>query len=324
MNSGIPAAPILKRLFSMLTAIFVVCVFSFLLIHMAPGDPRIMMAMSRFGNDITPEQIEWIGREMGLSAPVHVQYWIWLQHLLSGDLGNSIRSDHSVVSELLTHLPATLELGLSGFILSLLIALPLGIRAAVKQNSYFDHTVMMGSIFMISIPSFWLAQLLILLFSVELGLLPVCGRGSFAHMVLPVFVLALSMAATTTRLTRNCMLEVLRQDYIMAARGRGLPEKLVIRRHALKNALVPIVTYCGIKLARTFQVTVIIETIFAWEGIGKLMVDSCFARDFPMIQGCVLVVGVVFISINFAVDIIYMFLNPRIRFMANGQRGVPA
>ena len=143
-------------------------------------------------------------------------------------------------------------------------------------------------------------------------------------MILPVSVLALSMAATTTRLTRTCMLEVLRQDYIMAARGRGLPERLVIRRHALKNALIPIVTYCGIKLARIFQVTVIIETIFAWEGIGKLMVDSCFARDFPMIQGCVLVVGMAFISINFAVDIIYMFLNPRIRFMVNGQRGVPA
>ena len=309
---------IVKRICAMVLVIFIVSIFTFLLIHMAPGDPRIMMAMSRFGNDITPEQIEWIGREMGLSAPVHIQYSIWLDHLFAGDLGNSIRSDQTVVSELLTHLPVTLELGLTGFFLSLLIALPLGITAAVKQDTAFDNTVMIGSIFFISVPGFWLALLLVLLFSVELGVLPVCGRGTLAHMVLPVMVLALGMAATTTRLVRTCMLEVLRQDYILAARGKGLPEKLVIWRHAFKNAMVPIATYSGIKLARTFQVTVIVETIFAWEGIGKLMVDSCFARDFPMIQGCVLLVGGVFVLLNFAVDIMYMYLNPRIRFVAGG------
>lgn len=300
----------------MVLVIFVVSIFTFLLIHLAPGDPRILMAMSRFGNDITPEQIEWIGEEMGLSAPMHTQYIIWLGHLLEGDLGNSIRSDQTVISELLTRLPATLELGLAGFILSMLISLPLGIAAAVKQNSLFDNTVMGGSILFISLPGFWFALLLILLFSVKLGVLPVCGRGGIEHMVLPVTVLALGMAATTTRLTRTCMLEVLRQDYILAARGKGLPEKIIIFRHALKNALLPIATYSGIKLARTFQVTVVIETIFAWEGIGKLMVDSCFARDFPMIQGCVLLVGGVFVLINFIVDILYMYLNPRIRFFA--------
>ncbi|MCD4811234.1 ABC transporter permease [bacterium] len=275
--------------------IFVVSIFTFLLIHLAPGDPRILMAMSRFGNDITPEQIEWIGEEMGLSAPIHTQYIIWLGHLLEGDLGNSIRSDQPVISELLTRIPATLQLGLSSFILSMLIALPLGIAAAVKQNSLFDNAVMGGSILFISLPGFWFALLLVLLFSVKLGVLPVCGRGGIEHMVLPVTVLALGMAATTTRLTRTCMLEVLNQDYILAARAKGLPEKIVILRHALKNALFPIATYSGIKLARTFQVTVVIETIFAWEGIGKLMVDSCFARDFPMIQGCVLLVGGVFV-----------------------------
>lgn len=304
----------------MLLVIFAVSVFTFLLIHMAPGDPRIMMAMSRFGNDISPEQIEWIGKEMGLSAPVHVQYVIWLGHLFAGDLGNSIRSDQTVISELLTHLPATLELGLSGFILSMIIALPLGISAAIKQNSLLDNSVMIGSIFFISLPGFWLALLLILLFSVQLNLLPVCGRGTFAHMVLPVTVLALGMAATTTRLTRTCMLEVLRQDYILAARGKGLPEKLVIWRHALKNALVPIATYSGIKLARIFQVTVILETIFAWEGIGKLMVDSCFARDFPMIQGCVLLVGGIFVLVNFFVDLMYMYLNPKVCFLAENHQ----
>ena len=315
-------AYIIRRFCSMTLVIFAVSVFSFLLIHMAPGDPRILMAMSRFGNDITPEQIQWIGEEMGLSAPVHVQYRIWLTHLLSGDLGNSIRSDQTVVSELLTRLPATLKLGVSGFVISLLIALPLGIMAAVKQNSFWDNLVMMGSIVFISIPGFWLALLLVLFFSVQLGVLPVCGQGTLAHMVLPVTVLALGMAATTTRLTRTCMLEVLRQDYILAARGKGLPEKLVIWRHALKNAMIPIATYSGIKLARTFQVAVIVETVFAWEGIGKLMVDSCFARDFPMIQGCVLLVGSIFVFANFTVDMMYFHLNPRIAFTSEGASAV--
>lgn len=300
--------------------VFAVSIFTFLLIHLAPGDPRILMAMSRFGNDITPEQIEWIGKEMGLSAPVHTQYIIWLEHVFEGDLGNSIRSDQPVVSELLTHLPATLQLGLAGFVVSLIISLPLGIAAAVRQNSFFDNIVMVGSILFISLPGFWLALLLILLFSVKLGLLPVCGRGGIEHMILPVAVLAIGMAATTTRLTRTCMLEVLRQDYILAARGKGLSEKIIIIRHALKNALLPIATYSGIKLARTFQITVVIETIFAWEGIGKLMVDSCFARDFPMIQACVLVVAGVFVITNFIVDMMYMYLNPRIRFMAEGKQ----
>lgn len=312
-----------RRMGTMIMVIFLVSVFSFLLIHLAPGDPRIVMAMSRFGNDITPEQIEWIGNEMGLSAPFHVQYIIWLKHLFAGDLGHSIRSDQSVISELMTHLPVTLKLGLSGFVLSLIIAVPLGIIAAIKQNSFFDNAVMAGSILFISLPGFWLALMLILLFSVKLGFLPVCGQGGLAHMILPVTVLATGMAATTTRLTRTCMLEVMRQDYIWAARGKGLPEKLVIWRHAMKNAMIPIVTYSGIKLARTFQVTVIVETIFAWEGIGKLMVDSCFARDFPMIQGCILVVGAVFVLVNFGVDILYMFINPRIRFL-DSNREAPA
>ncbi len=256
---------------------------------------------------------------MGLSAPIHTQYIIWLGHLLEGDLGNSIRSDQPVVSELLTRIPATLQLGLSSFILSMLIAVPIGITAAVKQNSLFDNAVMGGSILFISLPGFWFALLLVLFFSVKLGVLPVCGRGGIEHMVLPVTVLALGMAATTMRLTRTCMLEVLRQDYILAARGKGLPEKIVILRHGLKNALLPIATYSGIKVARTFQVTVVIETIFAWEGIGKLMVDSCFARDFPMIQGCVLLVSGVFVVINFIVDILYIYLNPRIRFFVQGK-----
>lgn len=309
------AVYIFNRFFSMGLVVFVVSVFTFLLIHLAPGDPRILMAMSRFGNDITPEQIEWIGEEMGLSAPIHVQYVIWLKHVFSGDLGISIRTDQTVVSELMTRICATLQLGLTSFILSMLLAVPIGIYAAVRKNSFFDLCTMAGSILLISLPGFWFALLLILLFSVNLGILPVCGRGGIEHMILPVTVLALGMAAPTTRLVRTCMLEILKQDYILFARCKGLPEKIIIFRHALKNALVPIITYSGIKLTRIFQTTVIIETIFAWEGIGKLMVDACFARDFPMIQGCILLVASVFVTINFIVDILYLYANPRISFM---------
>lgn len=305
---------ITKRIAAMVLVVFAVTVFTFFLVHLAPGDPRILMAMSRFGNEVTPEQIEWIGEEMGLDAPVHNQYRIWLGHLFDGNLGNSIRSDQPVIEELKTHLPATLQLGLTSFVVSMLIAVPLGIAAAVRNNSLFDNAVMLGSIIFISIPGFWLALLFILLFSVRLDLLPVCGRGGIEHMILPVAVLALGMAATTTRLTRTCMLEVLRQDYILAARARGLPEKIILYRHALKNAFIPISTYSGIKIARIFQYAVVVETIFSWQGIGKLMVDSCYARDFPMIQGCVLLIGAVFVVLNFIVDISYMYLNPRIRF----------
>ncbi len=313
------AVYIFKRFFSMSLVVFAVSVVTFLLIHLAPGDPRILMAMSRFGNDVTLEQIAWIGEEMGLSAPIHTQYIIWLKHFFSGDLGHSIRTDQTVASELFMRLSATLQLGLAGFILSMLIALPVGIYAAIKKNSIFDHVTMMISVLLISLPGFWLALLLILLFSVKLSILPVCGRGTISHMVLPVTVLALGMAAPTTRLVRTCKLEILKQDYILAARCKGLSEKIIIFRHALRNALLPIVTYSGIKLTRIFQTTVIIETIFAWEGLGKRMVDSCFARDFPMIQGCILVIAGAFVIINFTVDMLYLYVDPRIRLVTEGR-----
>ena len=310
---------VVKRFFSMGLVVFLVSVFTFFLIHLAPGDPRILMAMSRFGNDITPEQIEWIGREMGLSAPLHVQYGIWMGHVLSGDLGQSVRTDQTVASELVTRLGATLQLGLTSFVLSMVLALPMGILAAIRKDSFFDHATMMGSILLISMPGFWLALLMILFFSVHLGVLPVCGRGGILHMVLPVTVLALGMAAPTTRLVRTCMLEVMQQDYILFARCKGLSERCILFRHALKNALVPIITYSGIKLVRIFQTTVIIETIFAWEGIGKLMVDACFARDFPIIQGGILLIAGVFVLVNFMVDILYLYVNPQIRLTPGGK-----
>ena len=270
------------------------------------------MAMSRYGTEVTPEQIEWIGKEMGLDAPIHIQYLIWMGHLFHGDLGNSIRTDQPVVSELLIRIPVTLQLGITAIIISLLISIPLGIISAVKQYSLFDNIVFACTLVLISFPGFWLALLFVLIFSVKLGLLPVCGRGGIEHMILPAATLALGMCAFTTRLTRTSMLEVLRQDYIRTARAKGLTERIVVLQHALKNALIPVVTHTGIKLTRIFQAAVVIETIFAWEGIGKLMVDSCFARDFPMLQGCVLLTASAFVLINLIVDISYLYFDPRI------------
>lgn len=303
---------IIRRLLWAIPVMFVVSLFTFSLIHIAPGDPAILMAMSRYGTEVTPEQIEWIGKEMGLDAPIHIQYLIWMGHLFHGDLGNSIRTDQPVVSELLIRIPVTLQLGITAIIISLLISIPLGIISAVKQYSLFDNIVFACTLVLISFPGFWLALLFVLIFSVKLGLLPVCGRGGIEHMILPAATLALGMCAFTTRLTRTSMLEVLRQDYIRTARAKGLTERIVVLQHALKNALIPVVTHTGIKLTRIFQAAVVIETIFAWEGIGKLMVDSCFARDFPMLQGCVLLTASAFVLINLIVDISYLYFDPRI------------
>ena len=304
---------VIRRLLWAIPVMFVVSLFTFSLIHIAPGDPAILMAMSRYGTEVTPEQIEWIGKEMGLDAPIHVQYLIWMGHLFHGDLGNSIRTDQPVVSELLIRIPVTLQLGITAIIISLLISIPLGIISAVKQYSLFDNIVLTCTLALISFPGFWLALLFVLIFSVKLGLLPVCGRGGIEHIILPVATLALGMCAFTTRLTRTSMLEVLRQDYIRTARAKGLTERIIVLRHALKNALIPVVTHTGIKLTRIFQAAVVIETIFAWEGIGKLMVDSCFARDFPMMQGCILLIAGAFVLINLIVDISYLYFDPRIR-----------
>jgi peptide/nickel transport system permease protein len=305
---------IIKNIISAIIVMLAVSIISFSLIRLAPGDPAVIMAMARYGNEVTPEQIQWIGKEMGLHAPVYKQYMIWLDHILEGDFGISVRTDQPVISEILIRLPVTLKLGIISLVLSLVLSMVLGVVSAMKKGSLFDRSVMSGTLVLISFPNYWLALLLILLFSVKLSLLPVFGQGSIRHFILPCMTLAVSMAAFTTRLVRTCVLEELEQDYIRTARSKGLKEGYIILFHAVRNALLPVVTYTGLKFARIFQVAVIIETIFAWEGIGKLVVDSCFARDYPVVQACVLMIAAVFVLINLLVDISYVYLDPRIRF----------
>jgi peptide/nickel transport system permease protein len=313
---------ILKRLLLMFVVILGATMLTFSIMHFAPGDPAEMIAIARYGMvGLTAESIDWIRAAEGLDAPVYIQYLKWLNHVLHGDLGRSLITGKSVSSEILARFPATLKLAVASMFISLLISIPVGIISATKQYSIIDNVSMVGALIGVSMPNFWLGLLLMLLFSLYLGLLPVCGYGDGAikYMILPAITLGTGMAALTTRLTRSSMLEVLRLDYITTARAKGLGEKVIIWKHALKNAFIPVVTVVGLQFGGLLEGAVIVETIFAWPGVGKLLVDSIFERDFAMIQGCVLLVAVIFVLANLIVDILYAYLDPRIRYEKEGK-----
>ncbi len=291
-----------------------VTVVTFSAMHLAPGDPAEMIAVARYGEDLTQEEIEWVRVTEGLDAPVYVQYLGWLEHVLRLDLGKSLITYEDVLEEILTRIPATLELAISSLILSLLIALPTGIISAIRKNTIVDNACMTGALLGVSMPNFWLGLLLIWLFALSLGLLPSFGYGSIKHLILPTITLGTSMAAITTRLTRSSMLDVLNQDYIVTAKAKGLDERTILLKHALKNAMLPVITFVGLQLGFLLGGAVIVETIFAWPGIGRLLVDSIYARDFALIQGCVLFIAVIFALANLTVDVLYAYLDPRIRY----------
>jgi len=305
---------ILKRLLLVFVVVLGVTVVTFSAMHLAPGDPAEMIAVARYGEDLTQEEIEWVRVTEGLDAPVYVQYMGWLEHVLRLDLGKSLITYEDVLGEILTRIPATLELAISSLILSLLIALPTGIISAIRKNTIVDNACMTGALLGVSMPNFWLGLLLIWLFALSLGLLPSFGYGSIKHLILPTITLGTSMAAITTRLTRSSMLDVLNQDYIVTAKAKGLDERTILLKHALKNAMLPVITFVGLQLGFLLGGAVIVETIFAWPGIGRLLVDSIYARDFALIQGCVLFIAVIFALANLAVDVLYAYLDPRIRY----------
>jgi len=282
--------------------------------HLAPGDPAEMVALARYGQEnLNREQIELIRQEEGLDKPLYVQYGRWLLHIVRGEWGNSLSTGEPVWEEILVRFPATLQLTLAALVVSLLIALPLGILAAVKYNTPVDYLATAIALLGVSMPAFWLGLLLMFLFGLSLGWLPVCGYGSLRHLVLPALTLGCGIAAITTRLTRSSMLEVMEQEYIISARARGIRERDILAGHALKNAFIPVVTMLGIQAGHLLEGAVVIETVFAWPGLGKLLVDSIFARDFALIQGCVLFFAVLVVVANLLVDISYLYLDPRIR-----------
>ncbi|MCL0035222.1 ABC transporter permease [Thermodesulfovibrionales bacterium] len=307
---------VIRRMGLMVFILLGVSVITFSMMHFVPGDPAEVIATERYGEEITAETIEHVRRELGLDQPVYVQYARWLINVLQGDLGYSFRTDRPVLDEILTRLPATLQLALAGMLVALIIAIPVGIVSATRQYSAVDNISMFGALLGVSMPNFWLGLLLIMFFSVHLGWLPVFGRGGIEHLILPALTLGTGMAAITTRLIRSSMLEVLKADYIRTARAKGLKEKVVIYKHALKNAMIPVVTIVGLQFASLLEGAVIVEVIFAWPGIGRLLVDSIFARDFMLIQGCILFIAAMFVLVNLLVDISYAYLDPKIRYEA--------
>ena len=301
---------VVRRLLMLIPVLLGVSVVVFSIVHIIPGDPARIMA----GVDATGEQIELIRKQLGLDKPIYVQYLLWMSKVLTGDLGRSIITNEPVLPELIHRFSATLQLTLAGMILAVLIGVSVGVVSATKPYSLFDHLSMVGALFGVSMPIFWMGLMFIFIFSVTLGLFPSSGKDGIEHIVLPAVVLGLSSTGIIARMTRSSMLEVLSQDYVRTARAKGATEGDVVYRHALKNAMIPIVTIVGLQFGYLLSGAVLTETVFNWPGIGRLMVDSIFNRDFPMIQGAVLMVASSFVFVNLLTDLLCAYLDPRVKF----------
>ena len=276
----------------------------------ASGDPVMLMAPPM----ATLEDIEEMKHHLGLDKSIPEQYWIFLKNLSHGDLGESIRNRQAVSKLIAERLPNTVSLGLSAIVLGILVSLILGVTAACKFGTWMDGGVKLVAILGQALPSFWLAIVAISIFAVWLDWLPTSGMGSPAHYVLPVLTLSFFMLPIMTRLIRSSMLEVLDSEYVKLARIKGLPERLVVWKHALRNAIIPLLTAAGITFGTIVTGAVVIETVFAWPGLGRLMAEAVIGRDFPVIQAAVLLVAVVVLLVNLLVDITYAYVDPRIRY----------
>lgn len=316
---------LLQRLVHLAWVWLGISLLTFGLSSLAPGDPAEIILQRRTGQAPTEEAVRSLRREMGLDEAFPVRYSRWLSDAVRGDLGTSYRTNEPVLSEIASRLPATLELALAALLLTWIIGLPLGVISAARRASIVDHGSRILALLGASMPSYWLAYVLIIPFSITFALLPVAGYGDFAHLVLPAVTLGIGGAAAVARLTRSTLLEELQQDYIRTARAKGLRESTVVLRHGLRNALNPIVTLSGVHLGRLLAGAVIVETIFAWPGIGSYIVDSIYDRDYPVIQGFVLLTGTIFVLVNFLVDLSYRWLDPRVRLDGGRERaGGPA
>jgi peptide/nickel transport system permease protein len=307
-----------RRLVLMLPVLLVVTLMVFSLMLLLPGDP----AMALLGENLDPEAYTTVRKALGLDQPVPVQYVRWLSKTFQGDLGRSLHTREPVLTIIGTHLPRTLYLTLAAMLVSLIIAIPAGVIAALRRNSFVDTVATVLAMVGVAVPNFWLGVMCILFFSVTLGWLPVSGYVgplenpwlSLQHMVLPAITLGTAIAAEVTRMTRSSLLEVLDRDYILTARAKGLGERSVILAHALKNALIPVVTIVGLQMGRLFGGAVVTESIFAVPGLGTLLVSGIFSRDFPIVQAVVLVMALAVLSCNLIVDLLYTWLDPRIRY----------
>src|SRR6185436_14829197 len=297
-----------KRSLHALLLLFGVSLVVFLLLHAVPGDPAQLL----LGDQATPERVAEVRKSLGLDRPLGEQYWRFVTRAVRGDFGQSIRAMRPVLPYVLERLPATLELSLGAFLLATGLGVPIGVLAAFRRHSGWDRLSLNVALLAQSAPNFWIGLILIALFSVKLRLLPVSGRGSLSHLILPSITLAIFFVGLVVRLTRSGMLEVLRQDYVRTAWAKGLPARLVIFRHALKNALIPIVTVLGLQVGTLLGGAVVTETVFAWPGMGQLAVQAIAQRDYPVVQAIVLLLGLAFVLIHWAVDVSYGLLDPRI------------
>jgi peptide/nickel transport system permease protein len=302
-------AYIAQRLLLAVPTLFGVSLGVFLIIRLIPGDPAIVMA----GPQADAQTVANIRRDLGTDQPVPLQYAIFVTRALQGDLGRSFATRQPVVNEIMLRFPRTLLLTVLALILATVVGVSLGVVAAVRPNSVFDVGSMVVAVAGISMPSFWLGLMLIYVFSIRWQLLPSLGMDSPASLVMPTFIFSLFPLAFIARMTRASMLEVLRQDYIRTARSIGLREHIIFRSHALKNALLPVVTIIGIGFGIMLGTAVVVETIFTIDGLGRLIVSSILARDFPVVQGTVLLIATVFVLINLTLDIAYAYLDPRLR-----------
>ena len=307
---------LLRRLILLVPVLLIVSLLISSLIYFSPGDPvRVMLGLRA-----NEEAVAKIRAQLGLDQPYYIRYVNWLKNTVQGDLGRSLQRNEPVLDMILERLPATLELTMFAVVVAVLLAIPAGVISATRANTWIDNLISLGSLFWISMPGFWVAMIAVLLLSLHLGLLPISGRGGavwtvegLRYLLLPGLILGIRQVAIISRLVRAGMLETLGEDYIQTARSKGLAESMVVYKHALRNAMIPTVTIFGLQIPEMLSLSVIIETVFAWPGMGRMLVDAVLKRDYTLVQGTVLLYALIVVIINLVVDLLYAYIDPRIR-----------
>jgi peptide/nickel transport system permease protein len=307
---------LLRRLILLVPVLLIVSLLISSLVYFSPGDPvRVMLGLRA-----NEEAVAKIRAQLGLDQPYYIRYLNWLKNTVQGNLGRSLQRNEPVLDLILERLPATLELTLFAAAVAVLLAIPAGVISATRANTWVDNLISLGSLFWISMPGFWVAMIAVLLLSLHLGLLPISGRGGavwtmegMRYLLLPGLILGIRQVAIISRLVRAGMLETLGEDYVQTARSKGLTESMVVYKHALRNAMIPTVTIFGLQIPEMLSLSVIIETVFAWPGMGRMLVDAVLKRDYTLVQGTVLLYALIVVIINLVVDLLYAYIDPRIR-----------
>ncbi len=306
---------IIKRLVTIFFVLWMVATITYFTMHVTPGDTANAIIIEVYGEDaVSEETLEKVRDKYDLNRPLYVQYFEWMGNILKGELGTSYKYDLPVSYMLKARLPNTIVLGFTAFLISAAVSIPFGIVSALHHNRFIDHFSRLCTLILSSFPSFWIALLMIIVFSINFKLLPVSGMTGFNSIIMPAITLSLGMTAATTRMMRTSMLDVMGQDYITVARSKGLKRSSIIGRHALRNAFPPIITIMGMQIGHILGGAVVIENIFSWPGIGGLFIDSINAKDLPMMEGCILIIASGYAIINFIVDMIYVCIDPKIKY----------